>query len=157
LGHKREQILAAALDLFAEKGYHGTAVPEIADLARVGAGTVYRYFENKEAVVNELFRHWKGVLFATLMQGFPLTAAPREQFHAVFTRLAEFARTHPRALDFLELHHHGAYLDQRSREAEQTLLAAIREVILQAQKRHVLKAIPPEILGGIVYGGFIGL
>jgi AcrR family transcriptional regulator len=41
---KREAILGAALELFAERGFHGTAVPQIADKAGVGAGTIYRYF-----------------------------------------------------------------------------------------------------------------
>ena len=34
---KKEAILAAALALFAERGFHGTAVPLIADKAKVGA------------------------------------------------------------------------------------------------------------------------
>ena len=157
LGDKREQILAAALALFSTKGYHGTAVPEIADLARVGAGTVYRYFENKEALVNELFRHWKGLLFSHLMAGFPVGGKPREQFHALFSRLTDFAQTHARALDFLELHHHGEYLDAQSIAVEQNLLGAIRAIVIHAQNERVLKPLPPEILGGIVYGAFMGL
>ncbi|MEA2752174.1 MAG: Bacterial regulatory protein tetR family, partial [Myxococcales bacterium] len=36
---KREAILDAALTLFAERGFHGTSVPDIAQLAGVGAGT----------------------------------------------------------------------------------------------------------------------
>jgi len=45
-GDKRETILAAALELFVERGFYGTAVPEIAERAGVGAGTIYRYFES---------------------------------------------------------------------------------------------------------------
>jgi AcrR family transcriptional regulator len=56
---KRDAILAAALELFAERGFHGTSVPEIAERARVGAGTIYRYFPSKEALVNALFRAQK--------------------------------------------------------------------------------------------------
>ena len=37
---KQEAIFSAALDLFAERGYHGTAVPEIADKAGVGPATL---------------------------------------------------------------------------------------------------------------------
>jgi TetR/AcrR family transcriptional regulator, repressor of fatR-cypB operon len=155
---KREAMLSAALELFALKGYHGTTVPEIAELARVGAGTVYRYFDNKEALVNELFRHWKGKLFAALMNDFPAEAPARVQFHTVWTRLAEFASKHARALDFLELHHHGEYLDQQSRWLERNLLDGIRAVILKAQKERVFKQyVLPEVLGGLVYGGFMGL
>ena len=55
-GDKREAIMAAALELFVERGFYGTAVPEIAERAGVGAGTIYRYFESKEALVNALYR-----------------------------------------------------------------------------------------------------
>src|SRR5438067_8425981 len=44
-GDKREAIMSAALELFVERGFYGTAVPEIAERAEVGAGTIYRYFE----------------------------------------------------------------------------------------------------------------
>ena len=64
VGDKREAILAAATELFVERGFHGTTVPEIAERAGVGAGTIYRHFASKEAVVNELFRLHKQALTA---------------------------------------------------------------------------------------------
>jgi TetR/AcrR family transcriptional regulator, repressor of fatR-cypB operon len=51
---KREAILNAALQLFTEFGFHGTAMPQVAERAGVGAGTIYRYFTSKEALVNTL-------------------------------------------------------------------------------------------------------
>jgi AcrR family transcriptional regulator len=54
-----QEILAAALDLFTEKGYAATRADEVATRAGVSKGTVYLYFENKEelfkAVVRESF------------------------------------------------------------------------------------------------------
>ena len=52
---KREAILQAALELFAERGFHGTSVPSVAERAGVGAGTIYRHFESKEALALEAF------------------------------------------------------------------------------------------------------
>ena len=49
MGDKREAVLGAALELFVERGFHGTTVPEIAERAGVGAGTIYRHFASKEA------------------------------------------------------------------------------------------------------------
>lgn len=49
--HLTPPILRAALELFAERGYHATNVPLIAEHARVSVGTLYHYFENKEHVV----------------------------------------------------------------------------------------------------------
>ena len=49
---KRQAILDACFELFAERGFAGTDVEYVAQVAKVGKGTVYRYFGNKE----ELFR-----------------------------------------------------------------------------------------------------
>jgi len=45
---KRDDIVQAALELIAENGFHGAPMAMIADRAGVGAGTIYRYFENKD-------------------------------------------------------------------------------------------------------------
>jgi AcrR family transcriptional regulator len=45
---KREAILNAATELFARKGYNGTAASEIAVQAEVAQGTVFHHFKSKE-------------------------------------------------------------------------------------------------------------
>jgi TetR/AcrR family transcriptional regulator len=47
LRHRR-QMLAAALDLFAEKGFHNVSMHEIAEKAEFAIGTLYKFFKNKE-------------------------------------------------------------------------------------------------------------
>mgnify|MGYP000131360133 CR=1 FL=1 len=44
---KRETILAAAREVFAEKGFHAAGIADIAMRLDVGHGTIYRYFKNK--------------------------------------------------------------------------------------------------------------
>ena len=48
--NKRELILAAAREIFGEKGYHSTTSEEIAKKAGVGKGTIYQYFESKQDI-----------------------------------------------------------------------------------------------------------
>lgn len=154
---KRDAILDAALDLFAVKGYHGTTVPEVADKAGVGAGTVYRYFESKEALVNALYQKWKMEFGRVLVEDFPLDQPIRAQFHELWTRVAKFAQHNARALDFLELHHHGDYLDATSLAVEKQLLVPVAAFAENAQKQQLIKPIAPEILGALVWGAFMGL
>lgn len=45
-----EEILLAAEGLFIEKGYHGTRVSEVAQLAEVSIGSIYVHYENKEGL-----------------------------------------------------------------------------------------------------------
>ena len=48
---KKKDILVVATKLFAEKGYEGTTMAEIAKLANVGFGTVATYYDNKETLL----------------------------------------------------------------------------------------------------------
>lgn len=154
---KRRAILDAALDLFAERGFHGTAVPLVAERAGVGAGTLYRYFESKEALVNELYREWKMSLAAALLADFPIGAPTRTQFAECYRRLCEFAIKHPKAFNFLELHHHAPYLDAQSRLCDEQVLGPIRAFAEQAREAEALKELPPELLMAIVYGSVVGM
>jgi AcrR family transcriptional regulator len=47
----REQIIEAAMGLFAERGYHATTIADIATAAEVAPRTFFSYFPSKEAVV----------------------------------------------------------------------------------------------------------
>ena len=154
---KREAILDAALELFSDRGFHGTAVPAIAERARVGAGTIYRYFASKDEIVNVLFKRYKSLLAQRLLTDLPADAPPREQFHWFWTRAMGFARDYPRALAFLELHHHGEYLDEESRLLEEHLLAPAWAFFAATGEAGVTKPVPPAVLGHLVWGAFVGL
>lgn len=49
-------ILDAAFTLFVEKGYLDAKIIDIADAAGIGKGTIYEYFESKDAIFLELFQ-----------------------------------------------------------------------------------------------------
>ena len=52
---KRQLILDAATHVFAEKGYHGSRISDIAREAGIAYGLVYHYFKNKEEILNSIF------------------------------------------------------------------------------------------------------
>ncbi len=51
---RREEMLAAALELFSEKGYHNVSMHEIAAKAEFAVGTLYKFFRNKEELYKSL-------------------------------------------------------------------------------------------------------
>ena len=60
------EILEAALKVFAEKGFAAARMEDIARRAGVTKGTIYLYFENKEAVFKQLVREAVGTTLATV-------------------------------------------------------------------------------------------
>jgi TetR/AcrR family transcriptional regulator, repressor of fatR-cypB operon len=154
---KREAILDAALVLFAERGFYGTAVPAVAEQAHVGLGTIYRYFPSKEALVNALYQREKATFSEAVLTGFPFAAPFREQLHHFWSRSCAYARQHPVALQFLELHHHAPYLDEVSQKIEQQLLASATTIVDQAVEKQIVKDLPPALLMAVVWGSFRAL
>jgi AcrR family transcriptional regulator len=154
---KRDAILSAALELFAERGFHGTAVPLVADKAGVGAGTIYRYFPSKESLVNELYLREKGELGRVLFQGFPFEASPREQFHHFWSKCTRYARDFPLSFKFLELHHHAPYLGNECRRLENEVLEPAFQFLMQTAHAKITKPLPVTLLGAIVWGAFVGM
>jgi TetR/AcrR family fatty acid metabolism transcriptional regulator len=54
----RELILTAAMELFAEYGYDGTSVKQIADRAKLSVGKLYLHFESKEDIFRDLLESY---------------------------------------------------------------------------------------------------
>ncbi len=52
---KQKQIVQAAIRVFSRKGFARTTISDIAEEAGIGKGTVYEYFESKEAVIHQTF------------------------------------------------------------------------------------------------------
>jgi AcrR family transcriptional regulator len=156
-GEKREDIMRAALDLFVERGFHGTSVPSVAERAHVAAGTIYHYFEGKEALANAIFQRWKHAMSAEILRDFPFQGSPREQFRSVWTRMADFAIAHPKEFAFIELHQHGSYLDADSRAIEHQTVDFGVQMVLRAQQSQALKAIEPTLLMEFSIGAFTGV
>ncbi len=159
---KRRRILDAALRVFAAKGYHGTTVPDVADATGVGTGTLYRYFEHKEALVNEVYRDAKQRLRAALLDGVdvPQLGHPESAehwFHELWRRLGAFARAEPEAFRFLEMQDHVEYLDAKSRELEMAVLAPLWFAGKRLHARAAHAPAPVDVLIALLWGAFVGV
>lgn len=64
--NKKDQLLEAGLDAFFECGFDNTTIDEIVKRASCGKGTFYRYFENKDALLEELENNFSQNLTAEL-------------------------------------------------------------------------------------------
>lgn len=155
---KRARIVQAAIALFAERGFHGTAVPLVASRAGVGAGTIYRFFDSKDALANAAFREAKGKLGQALLSELPTDGTARAMLSQLWTRLGAFALEQPTAFRFMELHDHTTYLDPESRELERRILAPLVALCARYQARGELRSdMRPDAMLAWCWGAFVGL
>jgi AcrR family transcriptional regulator len=70
----RQQLLDAALDQFAQRGFHATVVDDIARAAGVSRATLYQYFDSREQIVTELLEECGAALMRVVRRVGPLSA-----------------------------------------------------------------------------------
>ncbi|MBN6038335.1 TetR/AcrR family transcriptional regulator [Amycolatopsis sp. 195334CR] len=86
----RREIIDAAFDCFADRGYHATGIADIAAHLGIGHGTFYRYFSNKrdivDHVVDDLVNRITGALTA---ENAPDAVSTLDAYRAQSARIGE--------------------------------------------------------------------
>jgi len=90
----RNAILEAAEEIFAERNFHAARIQDIAARARVGVGTVYNHFEQKEDVFRALLEERTEAMLATLAPAPGDPPAFEAALLARVTRLLEYVERH---------------------------------------------------------------
>jgi AcrR family transcriptional regulator len=90
--HRPGQIIEAALDVFGKKGLAKTRLEDIAARAGVSKGTIYLYFENKEALFKEMIRETAIAVIEGSEQR-PESGSPADQLRNLMERYWQFVRT----------------------------------------------------------------
>lgn len=81
---RREQILRAAMICFARRGFHQTSMHDISAEAGISVGLIYRYFENKDAVISAMADEHKREIHEVLERA-RLAPSLLEAFEIIFT------------------------------------------------------------------------
>jgi TetR/AcrR family transcriptional regulator, repressor of fatR-cypB operon len=152
---KREEIIRASLELIAEHGFHGSPMSMIAEKAGVAAGTIYRYFENKDALIIALYREIDERIGAFIMKGYDQEKPIRERFHHIFTALLRYFIANPSDFRYLEQFHNSPYgialrRDIILRKSGDCFI--YRELLEQGVELQVIKDLPMVILFALAFG-----
>jgi AcrR family transcriptional regulator len=97
-----EKILAAAAELFATHRFHEARMDDIAALAEVSKGTLYRYFPDKEELYLALLDRAAEGLQARLCQELRRADAPPRQLVAVVAGLIDYFDAQPHLFDLIQ-------------------------------------------------------
>ena len=151
--NKESDIYEAAMHLFAKRGYDGTTIPMIAERANVGVGTIYRYFANKETLVNDLFLKCITRMTNAVMINYPTNATMQKQYSHIYNSLFYFARNDSDAFLFFNAQDDAYYLNGESKKAANDFLNLFITVIQEGEKNGVIySALAPEVIMVLIYG-----
>ena len=157
--NKRDEILRAALELIAEHGFHGAPAAMIAKKAQVGAGTIYRYFENKDALIQAIYDHLEEKKTRFLKKDFPYELPLEDRFLHTCRRIVEYLLHYPGDFRFLEQFYNSPYgialqrerIFAKSSENRYYFADLLEEGI--ASKR--IKDLPLPLLYSLIFGPMV--
>lgn len=101
---RREDILAAAERVFAEKGFHAAGIADIAAELGLGHGTFYRYFDNKQDIANRVLERVVARIAAPALSEDPeaseTAAEYREQTIRILEGMFDLIEREPQVMRF---------------------------------------------------------
>lgn len=113
---KYEAISSAAITLIVEQGLAGTSMSKIAKAAGVSAATIYVYFENKEAMISELYRVCKKEMSAHLLKEFRPNGEFRTEFGKLWNNFFDYALKGTKEFAFLQQFENSPHLTQECQD-----------------------------------------
>jgi AcrR family transcriptional regulator len=157
---KREAILQATLELVAKHGFHDAPCSLIAERAGVAAGTIYRYFENKDVLIVTLYRELEAKINTFLEQGYSLETPYRERFLHLVSSLLQFFINNPLEFKYAEQFHNSPYgvAFRRDRLLGQHEDCGIYcELFRQGVTQQVIKDLPLPLLFDLAFGPIVSV
>ena len=152
---KRGEIVHAALELIAENGFHGAPMAMIAARAGVGAGTIYRYFENKDVMIADLFKELEERSYPVIKEGYATDKPLRERFIHLYAALMRYFIENPLDFRFLEQFFNSPYgVEHRRDKLMGTKVGCdvFTELFEEGITRQVMKNLPLVILFDLAFG-----
>src|SRR6476619_8208245 len=154
-GPKRDAILRAAIDVFAERGFFNAQVADVARAAGVAAGTVYLYFKSKDDLLVSIFDR-------SMRDGLEAGRSAVADLHDPAERLLRLARGHLARLGAdrslavvfqVELRQSTKFMERFSSSLLRDYLGLIREAIADGQRAGTFRSdLKPTVAAKMLFG-----
>ena len=141
-GPKRDAILRAAIDVFAERGFFNAQVADVARAAGVAAGTVYLYFKSKDDLLVSIFERSMREGLASGRAAVADLDDPRERLLRLARgHLARLGSDRNLAIVFqVELRQSTKFMERLSATLLRDYLGLIRGAIADGQREGLFRA-----------------
>jgi AcrR family transcriptional regulator len=148
---KETAIRRKALELAVKEGFDGLSMQKVARAAKVSPGTLYIYFENREDLLLQVYKHEIEKTFTAMMEGFspsmPFDAGLRVQW----LNRARYCMENPLSMLFLEQFRHTPLHEKALSLTDPGFKEALRAFVTNAIRNGQLVRIPVEVYWSVAF------
>jgi AcrR family transcriptional regulator len=151
---KKDELFEAALSLFAEKGFQGTSIRDLAGACNTSISNLYHHFGSKEGLLVAILDRYSGELLEALREATNGTTDPLESFKALLATHVRMAwsRTREGKISFQDEEHLTPEGRDQSRKIQREILEIYRQHLLALQKLGLLRVTNLTVLAFNIFG-----
>lgn len=154
---KKQQILTAALALFVEFGFHGTATAKVAQDAGVANGTLFHHYKTKDDLVVNLYNSVKEELAGYLSKITHESDFITPKFKNLFTHTLYWALNNRDKFYYIRQFEVSPHYTKVSAETIQKHGAIMDHLINEGVKKKLLQTRPVELVASLYNSNVFGI
>jgi AcrR family transcriptional regulator len=153
---KKQAILASALALFVNQGFHATSTASIAKAAGVATGTLFHHFPSKNSIINQLFLDIKQEFADAITLNTLYINDVEQDANSLWQNAIDWAITHPIKQKFFLQFSLSAEIDPITRQqAMNSILGFVVDLIEQGQQQNLISHYPLPLLLENCHGQYL--
>jgi len=152
ISSKKAAILQSALELIGENGLHGVPMSLVAKKAGVAAGTIYHYFESKDAIIRELSAQIKNEMAEAMFSPDHEDKDYRTRFFIGWINFCRYFINNKHALTFIEQFNSSPYSNQPAYQPTSLFKERFNAFFQLGMDLGFVKQVEYNLIAAIVFG-----
>ncbi len=151
---KKDDISNQAKRLFAEKGYEGTAMDELASLANVNKASIYYYFKDKKNLYDTVFQESIERVYAYIKDKLKDTKTPQKALRVYIDAFWNYTKNNEEFVKILmrEVASGGGYFPQKAVSIFLDILSILDNILIEGYKIKAFKKYDTRVVHFIIIG-----
>ncbi len=155
IAEKKKAIFESTLELVRENGFHGTPMSLVAKKAGVAAGTIYHYFESKDALIIALHGYLRSQMFKVMVESDDAQQDYQTRFFAFWKKHYQFYVQNPNALYFIEQFVNSPYYERCPEKENDRCQNIISNFVKTGIDNRVLKQMNLKLMSIMVHSSVV--
>ncbi|MCB2362414.1 TetR/AcrR family transcriptional regulator [Clostridium estertheticum] len=149
---KKDNILDAALQLFITGGFQGTPTLKIALKAGVSNGTLFRYFPNKQELINALYMRCKDSGINAYKDGLGKIGELKDKITYLCKNAIEWVTLNKQDYLFFQQFENSPYINTITKEEVNKKMYFLTDIIEEGKRQKLVKQVSTNLILDIIFG-----